>query len=226
MGRGPSSASQTAWGVMGLLAYRPAEDAAVRRGIAWLVERQLGAGRRGRLVGGGGVHRDRLPAPLLPPLPSLPALLPAHGARAVLRELLRQAAWRSRRRRRCSGARSSTGRTCTRSSRASSSSPGTSSAGAGRSPSRSRPGCLAFGAEFSSTRNGFPFGPYRYFDETRTRELWISNVPFWDSLSFVFLSYFSLALAAALLSPAAERARGSSSGAPAPRGAARWAARS
>lgn len=71
---------------------------------------------------------------------------------------------------------------------------------------------LAFGAEYSSTRNGFPFGAYRYFDETRTRELWISNVPFWDSLSFVFLSYFSLALAAALLSPAEERARGSASG--------------
>ena len=44
MGRGPSCASQTAWGVMGLLAYRPAEDAAVRRGIAWLVERQLAGG--------------------------------------------------------------------------------------------------------------------------------------------------------------------------------------
>jgi squalene-hopene/tetraprenyl-beta-curcumene cyclase len=44
MGRGPSSASQTAWGVMGLLAYRPPEDAAVRRGIAWLVERQLAEG--------------------------------------------------------------------------------------------------------------------------------------------------------------------------------------
>lgn len=67
---------------------------------------------------------------------------------------------------------------------------------------------LAFGAEYSSTRNGFPFGFYRYFDETRGRELWISNVPFWDSLSFVFLSYFSFALAAALLTPAPERARG------------------
>ena len=41
MGRGPSTASQTAWGVMGLLAYRGADDPAVRRGIAWLVERQL-----------------------------------------------------------------------------------------------------------------------------------------------------------------------------------------
>jgi putative membrane protein len=67
---------------------------------------------------------------------------------------------------------------------------------------------IAFGCEYSSTRNGFPFGPYRYFDATRGRELWISNVPFWDSLSFVFLSYFSYALAAALLSPPAALARG------------------
>jgi putative membrane protein len=57
---------------------------------------------------------------------------------------------------------------------------------------------VAFLSEYSSTRNGFPFGIYRYFDEMRTRELWISNVPFWDSLSFVFLSYFSWVLAAAL----------------------------
>jgi putative membrane protein len=71
---------------------------------------------------------------------------------------------------------------------------------------------LAFGAEYSSTRNGFPFGPYRYFDETRTRELWISNVPFWDSLSFVFLSYFSMALAAAVLSPDRARERGAWAG--------------
>jgi squalene-hopene/tetraprenyl-beta-curcumene cyclase len=44
MGRGPSTASQTAWGVMGLLAFRGPEDAAVRRGIAWLVDRQLAGG--------------------------------------------------------------------------------------------------------------------------------------------------------------------------------------
>jgi squalene-hopene/tetraprenyl-beta-curcumene cyclase len=44
MGRGASTASQTAWGVMGLLAYRPPTDAAVRRGVAWLVDRQLSAG--------------------------------------------------------------------------------------------------------------------------------------------------------------------------------------
>ncbi len=57
---------------------------------------------------------------------------------------------------------------------------------------------VAFLSEYSSTRNGFPFGIYRYFDEARTRELWISNVPFWDSLSFVFLAYFSWILAGAL----------------------------
>jgi len=58
---------------------------------------------------------------------------------------------------------------------------------------------VAYACEYSSTRNGFPFGAYRYFDDTRTRELWISNIPFFDSLSFVFLSYFSFVLAAALL---------------------------
>ncbi|WP_394827702.1 carotenoid biosynthesis protein [Pendulispora albinea] len=58
---------------------------------------------------------------------------------------------------------------------------------------------VAFACEYSSTRNGFPFGPYRYFDDTRGQELWISNVPFFDSLSFVFLSYFSFVLASALV---------------------------
>lgn len=67
---------------------------------------------------------------------------------------------------------------------------------------------LAFAAEFSSTRNGFPFGLYTYFDATRGRELWIANVPFWDSLSFVFLSWFSLVLAAAVRTPAADRRLG------------------
>jgi putative membrane protein len=66
---------------------------------------------------------------------------------------------------------------------------------------------LAFLAEYSSTRNGFPFGFYSYFDGTRTRELWISNVPFWDSLSFVFLSWFSLVLAAAVRTPPPARRR-------------------
>lgn len=60
---------------------------------------------------------------------------------------------------------------------------------------------VAFAAEFSSTRNGIPFGFYRYIDVTRDRELWISNVPFWDSLSFVFLSYLGLSLAIFVYAP-------------------------
>lgn len=40
MGVGTSTASQTAWGVMGLLAYLPASDPAARRGVQWLISRQ------------------------------------------------------------------------------------------------------------------------------------------------------------------------------------------
>ena len=59
---------------------------------------------------------------------------------------------------------------------------------------------IAFVCEYSSTRNGFPFGLYHYLDApTRGRELWISNVPFMDSLSFVFLSFVSYATARRLL---------------------------
>ena len=48
---------------------------------------------------------------------------------------------------------------------------------------------LAFFSEYSSTRNGFPYGKYSYIETTRDQELWVSNVPFMDSLSFCFLSY-------------------------------------
>lgn len=71
---------------------------------------------------------------------------------------------------------------------------------------------LAFAAEWSATRNGFPFGIYHYIDTTRTRELWVSNVPFWDSLSFVFLSYFTFNLAGVLLSKRKDLSRGLISG--------------
>jgi putative membrane protein len=59
---------------------------------------------------------------------------------------------------------------------------------------------IAFACEVSSTTNGFPFGLYHYFPEpTRDRELWIANVPFMDSLSFVFLSFTSWATARRVL---------------------------
>ena len=54
---------------------------------------------------------------------------------------------------------------------------------------------VAFVAEYSSTRNGIPFGLYSYTQETRGRELYLSNVPFMDSLSFTFVSYVSFSLA-------------------------------
>jgi squalene-hopene/tetraprenyl-beta-curcumene cyclase len=44
MGKGRSTPSQTAWALMGLLAYLPPEDPSIRRGIAWLVARQTSAG--------------------------------------------------------------------------------------------------------------------------------------------------------------------------------------
>jgi squalene-hopene/tetraprenyl-beta-curcumene cyclase len=44
MGKGRSTASQTAWALMGLLAYLPASDSVIENGIAWLVARQTPAG--------------------------------------------------------------------------------------------------------------------------------------------------------------------------------------
>ena len=60
---------------------------------------------------------------------------------------------------------------------------------------------IAFVAEYSSTRNGFPFGFYSYIDATRNQELWISNVPFMDTLSFTFLSFISYMMALLIWSP-------------------------
>jgi uncharacterized membrane protein len=61
--------------------------------------------------------------------------------------------------------------------------------------------CLVFLAEYSSTHTGFPFGWYYYIDTTRHQELWISNVPFMDSLSFIFLAYASYLTALLLCAP-------------------------
>ena len=63
---------------------------------------------------------------------------------------------------------------------------------------------VAFLAEYSSTRNGFPFGLYHYTQATRGQELFLADVPVMDSLSFTFLAYASFALARLLL----ERSRG------------------
>lgn len=53
---------------------------------------------------------------------------------------------------------------------------------------------VAWMAEYSSTRIGLPFGLYHYTGQTRGQELYLANVPFFDSLSFTFLAYASLCL--------------------------------
>ena len=60
---------------------------------------------------------------------------------------------------------------------------------------------IAFMSEYSSTRNGFPYGFYSYIETTRDQELWVSNVPFMDSLSFTFLAYVAYTMALFLWSP-------------------------
>ncbi len=60
---------------------------------------------------------------------------------------------------------------------------------------------IAFLSEYSSTRNGFPYGFYSYIETTRDQELWVSNVPFMDSLSYTFLTYISYTMSLLMLSP-------------------------
>lgn len=60
---------------------------------------------------------------------------------------------------------------------------------------------IAFTSEWLSINTGFPYGWYYYIDTTSSRELWIAGVPFFDSLSYVFLSYCSYTTALFILSP-------------------------
>jgi uncharacterized membrane protein len=59
---------------------------------------------------------------------------------------------------------------------------------------------VAFVAEYASTRIGIPFGMYHYTGATVGLELYLSNVPFFDSISFAFLAYFAFCLARRTLS--------------------------
>ena len=54
---------------------------------------------------------------------------------------------------------------------------------------------VAFAAEYASTRVGIPFGLYHYTGQTAGAELYVSNVPFFDPLSFPFLAYAAHCLA-------------------------------
>jgi len=59
----------------------------------------------------------------------------------------------------------------------------------------------AFVCEYSSTRTGIPFGWYFYNGSTVGQELYFSNVPFMDSISFSFLLYAAYCVALSLLLP-------------------------
>ena len=59
--------------------------------------------------------------------------------------------------------------------------------------------------EFSSIRNGFPFGDYAYNEANFPDELFIGGVPLFASLSFAFLSYFGYSIACTFLSPLERR---------------------
>jgi putative membrane protein len=59
----------------------------------------------------------------------------------------------------------------------------------------------AFVCEFSSTRTGIPFGWYFYNGSTVGQELYFSNIPFMDSISFSFLLYAAYCVALGLLLP-------------------------
>jgi putative membrane protein len=60
---------------------------------------------------------------------------------------------------------------------------------------------IAFGSEWLSINTGFPYGWYYYIDATSSRELWVAGVPFFDSLSYVFLAYCSYSTALFILAP-------------------------
>lgn len=60
---------------------------------------------------------------------------------------------------------------------------------------------VAFTSEYSSIRNGFPYGLYHYIYESMPGEWIVGGVPVWDSASYAFIAYASYALAWFLIEP-------------------------
>lgn len=58
---------------------------------------------------------------------------------------------------------------------------------------------IAWLSEISSITNGFPYGEYHYVYENMAGELMVAGVPFFDSLSYVFLSFAGFSTAAFIL---------------------------
>jgi hypothetical protein len=64
---------------------------------------------------------------------------------------------------------------------------------------------IAWLSEYSSIHNGIPYGYYYYIENTKGKELWVLGVPFFDSLSYVFLAYASFSMALVVLAPVLRR---------------------
>jgi hypothetical protein len=64
---------------------------------------------------------------------------------------------------------------------------------------------IAWLSEYSSIHNGIPYGYYYYIEHTKGKELWVLGVPFFDSLSYVFLAYASYSMALVIISPVLRR---------------------
>jgi putative membrane protein len=60
---------------------------------------------------------------------------------------------------------------------------------------------IAWLSEYSSIHNGIPYGYYYYIEQTKGKELWVLGVPFFDSLSYVFLAYASYSIALMVIVP-------------------------
>ena len=82
----PSTASQTAWALLGLMAVGEVDHPSVPRGIKYLLQKP----GRGRVLGRALFHRDRFPARLLSPLSRLREILPALGACPLPQSEIRQ----------------------------------------------------------------------------------------------------------------------------------------
>ena len=83
-GVGPSTPSQTAWALLGLLAAGDDRSDSIAKGVRWLLERQRPDGSWDESMGEGAQprghhHRHRLPQGVLPGLHDVPTLLPADG---------------------------------------------------------------------------------------------------------------------------------------------------
>ena len=84
-GVGPSTPSQTAWALLGLLAAGDDRSDSIAKGVRWLLDAAAGRRQLGRIDGRGCAprehhHRHRLPQGVLPGLHDVSALFPADGS--------------------------------------------------------------------------------------------------------------------------------------------------